>query len=169
LFKELISYICILIDKNKSMIKYNLPDFLVGVISRAIYAKWLDRKATNIHKRDKKRFADLERTRAEFKESIHKAIFLSNGLDFYTGEKLAWEKISQYNNEKSEQLKVEYKYELRFLPTVDHFGKNPNELVFKICGWRTNDSKSDLSYTEYVELCKKVVNMSNKRTSTKKN
>ena len=42
------------------------------------------------------------------------------------------------------------------MPTVDHVGDGLGEAEFKICAWRTNDAKSDLSYPEFIELCCKV-------------
>lgn len=145
--------------------KYELPDFLVGIVTREKYSKWLSRKATSIHKRDKRRYSDLKYTRAEYKEAIHKTVLSSNGLDYFTGEKLDWEKIGSYNNDRSKQLTREYRQMFWLLPTVDHYGKDPGVLDFKICGWRTNDSKSDLSYEEYLELCKLIIEESKVKTA----
>ncbi len=43
------------------------------------------------------------------------------------------------------------------LPSVDHVDDGMGEPNFKICAWQTNDAKNDLSYLEFLELCRKVV------------
>ena len=43
------------------------------------------------------------------------------------------------------------------LPSVDHVDDGLGKPNFKICSWQTNDSKNDLEYSEFVELCHKVV------------
>jgi hypothetical protein len=41
--------------------------------------------------------------------------------------------------------------------TVDHVTAGDTESSFKICGWRTNDAKNDLSHAEFLEVCKAVL------------
>ena len=48
------------------------------------------------------------------------------------------------------------------LPSVDHVGDGKGAANFKICAWRTNDAKNDLSYEEFLELCRKVIAAANK-------
>lgn len=50
-----------------------------------------------------------------------------------------------------------YKIKFAMLPFVDHVGDGTGKAGFKICSWRTNDSKSDMTMDEYVELCMKIV------------
>jgi len=50
-----------------------------------------------------------------------------------------------------------YKAGFALLPTVDHVGDGLGEADFKICAWRTNDAKSDLTHDEFVALCRRVV------------
>jgi len=47
------------------------------------------------------------------------------------------------------------------LPSVDHIGDGKGPADFKICAWRTNDAKNDLSYDEFLELCRKVIAAAN--------
>ena len=88
---------------------------------------------------------------------IHRAVVHCNGRDSYTGEDLRWDLISTYDNEKSKAGRREYKAGFALLPTVDHVGDGLGPADFKICGWRTNDAKNDLSYSEFVEVCRRVV------------
>jgi hypothetical protein len=41
--------------------------------------------------------------------AIHKAVVASAGLDDYTGQELAWDKISTYDNAKSKEGGRKYK------------------------------------------------------------
>ncbi len=68
-----------------------------------------------------------------------------------------WVLLGQYNNEASKMLSRDYKKTFALLPSVDHVGNKTKPANFKICAWRTNDAKSDLSYDDFLELCRKVV------------
>jgi hypothetical protein len=81
----------------------------------------------------------------------------SKGKDAYTKESLNWVLLGQYNNEASKKLSRNYKRTFALLPSVDHVGNKTKPANFKICAWRTNDAKSDLSYDDFLELCRKVV------------
>jgi hypothetical protein len=70
---------------------------------------------------------------------------------------LAWEKINTYDNAKSKELRRIYKKSLGNLPTVDHFGDDLTAEQFRICSWRTNDCKNDLSDEELVGFCQVVL------------
>ena len=132
-----------------------MPAFLDGVVTSAIYERWLVRKAAAHVKRDRKR--DRECTPAAYREAIHAAVLLSGGTDAYTGEALNWRLISTYKNEDSKAGRHAYKAGFAMLPTVDHVAAAATEASFKICGWRTNDAKNDMTIEEFVELCRKVV------------
>ncbi len=93
----------------------------------------------------------------QYKEAIHQAVSQSNGLDPYTGEKLDWTLIQKWNNGESHRGGAAYKKRFALLPSVDHVQGEGESARFKICAWRTNDAKSDLPYTEFLDLCKKVV------------
>ena len=43
------------------------------------------------------------------------------------------------------------------LPVADHVGDGVGEPEFKICAWRLNDSKGQLSLPEFLELCRQVL------------
>ena len=81
----------------------------------------------------------------------------SEGFDYYTGEQLDWSLISTYDNSQSKQLGRAYKKRFEFLPSVDHVDDGLGPANFKICGWRTNDCKNDLSHEELQEFCKLVL------------
>ena len=132
--------------------KYDIPDFLKSKISRKVYLRWLDRKSAAHVKRDKARGK-----KAAYKEAIHKAVWKSGGRDVYTGEELAWDLISKYNNDASEKDGRRYKAGFALLPTVDHVHRGIEPPEFEICAWRTNDAKNDLPFEEFVSLCRRVI------------
>lgn len=136
--------------------KHTMPSFLSEVVSEEAYERWLGRKAAAHVKRDRKRAQSLV-SQALYKEAIHAAVVLSEGRDAYSGEQLDWKLISTYNNEASKAGKHGYKFDFALLPTVDHISAGATEASFRICSWRTNDAKSDLSVDAFLELCTKVV------------
>lgn len=40
---------------------------------------------------------------------------------------------------------------------ADHIGDGTGATNFKICGWRTNDSKNDLELSEFLLVCESVL------------
>jgi len=141
---------------TKSPRKYAIPESLAGVVNQAAYERWLARKADAHVKRDRKR-GNSAATEESYKIAIHKAVVMSGGIDAYTGEKLRWDLISKYDNDASRLGRRNYKATLALLPTVDHVDGGLGAADFKICAWRTNDAKSDLSHAEFVDLCRRVV------------
>lgn len=135
---------------------YKLPAFLDGRVTRETYARWLQRKAQAHVKRDRLRLSGPI-TITIYKQQIHIAVCHSEGLDWYTGETLDWEKISTYDNESSKAGRSIYKAEFAKLPTVDHVLCADGSYDFVICGWRTNDSKHDLSLPDFLKLCRLVI------------
>ncbi len=133
-----------------------MPTFLNGSVSPEAYERWLGRKAAAHVKRDRKRGSPAA-TRALYKEAIHAAVVTSGGCDAYTGEELDWKLISTYKNEDSKAGKHSYKSGFALLPTVDHVSAGATEASFRICGWRTNDAKNDLSLEAFVVLCTRVL------------
>jgi len=77
-------------------------------------------------------------------------------FDCYTGDKLDWSRIGQYDNQKAKDKGAEYKKEFAEMPTIDHVEAKPVP-DFRICTWRTNDAKNDLSLKEFKELCRKIL------------
>ncbi len=131
-----------------------LPAFLDGVDKRK-YNRWLDNRVT-AHCR---RFDDSNREKC--KKEIHEAVTKSQGKDFFTDEKLDWTLIGEYKNKDSEEQGKEYKRKFALLPTVDHNETEKGTYEFKICSWRTNDAKNDLSYDDFVKLCKRIIRVAN--------
>jgi hypothetical protein len=135
-----------------------MPPFLDGITTPEAYERWLGRKANSHVKRDRGRGRTGDWvTRALYKESIHAAVVLSAGLDAYTGEPLHWHLISKYDNDESKLGRHEYKARFALLPSVDHLDAGASEASFRICAWRTNDAKNDLSADAFIELCQRVV------------
>lgn len=136
--------------------KYELPDFLGETCSQEHYLRWLQRKAATHVRRDRRR-GNPEARQAEYKEAIHDAVLNDRNRDAYTGEKLDWSLICTYNNQESKRRGRAYKKEFALLPTVDHVGDGRGSPDFRICSWRTNDSKNDLDLAEFVALCRRVI------------
>ena len=137
-------------------IKYKMPDFLENIVTHEHYLKWLHRKAMSHIKRDRSR-GNSSSSNEEYKIAIHNAVIESGGVDAYTGEELDWTLIGKYDNDESKNLKREYKKSFALLPSIDHVNDGLGAADFKICSWRTNDSKHDLTHIEFYELCLKVV------------
>ena len=135
---------------------FELPQFLDGVVSREAYVRWLQRKAAAHVKRDRKR-GNVSASVSEYKRAINNAVCASQGRDAYTGEQLDWHLISTYRNDESKQGGRVYKASFALLPTVDHIGDGTGLADFKICGWRTNDAKGDLTQEEFIALCERVL------------
>jgi hypothetical protein len=136
--------------------KYQVPDFLSSKLSQDKYERWLRRKAIAHWRRDKKRGNNTV-TAEDYRKEIHRAVRDSEGKDQYTGERLKWSLISSYKNSESKEHRRKYKAALALLPTVDHVGDGLGEATFRICALRTNAAKSDLSYKDFVKLCRKVI------------
>ncbi len=132
------------------------PDFLMGRCSSKRYLRWLNRKAAALARRDRRR-RDREARIAEYRIEIHEAVLRSRGCDAYTGLPLRWDQISLYDNDASRRGGRAYKRKFGNIPTVDHTGDNRNKPRFKICAWRVNDAKSDLTLKEFLELCRQVL------------
>ena len=135
--------------------KHSMPEFLEGKVEPAAYERWLHRKAAAHMKRDRKRGRAC--TGAIYREAIHAAVVLSAGKDAYTGEALHWHLISTYKNEDSKEGRHAYKATFALLPTVDHVTAEATEASFRVCAWRTNDAKSDLSMESFLELCQRAL------------
>jgi hypothetical protein len=135
---------------------FELPSFLDNVVTRDAYVRWLQRKAEAHIKRDRKR-GNASGSVSEYKRAIHQAVCRSGGRDTYTGEHLVWNLISTYDNDESKLGRSTYKAGFALLPTVDHVADGTGPADFRICGWRTNDAKGDLSLEEFVALCARVV------------
>lgn len=133
--------------------KHDLPAFIPDP---AAYARWLNGRALAHVKRDKAR-GHTQATPAAYRAAIHQAVLESEGRDFYTGEPLRWDLCSTYNNAESKAGRHGYKATFNLMPTVDHHEASATVASFKICAWRTNDSKHDLSQSDFIELCRKVV------------
>ncbi|HEX8467665.1 MAG TPA: hypothetical protein VF620_07665 [Allosphingosinicella sp.] len=142
---------------------FALPAFLKGRVTQEAYSRWLGRKAAAHVKRDRLRSLH-EITGSHYRQQIHSAVCESGGTDFYTGEPLAWEKLSTYCNEDSKAGRSAYKAGFALLPTADHVLLEDGSYDFVICGWRTNDAKNDLCHAEFIKLCRQVIAHHENRT-----
>lgn len=137
-------------------VKYELPLFLEGHVTREKYGDWLHKKSNDHTKRDRKRLGTTI-ANADYKRQIHEAVCSSNGVDWYTGEELQWAQISTYNNDEFKAGRSNYKARFALMPTIDHVKRQEDGWDFLICGWRTNDAKNDLSLAEFLSVCRLVI------------
>jgi hypothetical protein len=142
-------------------IKYVLPNFLVGKCTEKEYLKWLYRKALAHLKRDRKRSKNVI-SGEQYRKAIHSAVIKGDGLDAYTGKSLRWDLISKYDNSEAKLGGRAHKKKFADLPTVDHINDINGELEFNICSWQVNDAKSDLTFDEFIALCKDILRYNNK-------
>jgi hypothetical protein len=143
--------------QNITGLHYSLPDFLVNQCTLQEYKKWLHRKAFAHFKRDSDR-GMKNISCSSYKKAIHEAVLNGGQHDAYTGEQLNWKLISKYRNEEARVGGRQYKKKFWYLPTVDHYDNNRENPTFKICAWKTNDCKNDLTLNEFLEVCEKVLN-----------
>ena len=137
-------------------IKYELPRFLEGKFTRQKYLRWLRRKANSLADRDEERWGQKIH-KADYMQAIHGAMLRSEGRDAYTGEMLDWSLFGQYDNEDAQSQGTSFKRKFALYPTVDHANPESKQPDFRICGWRTNDCKSDLTPEGLIEFCEKVL------------
>lgn len=136
--------------------KYTAPDYVLEAVEQALYVDWLHKKAVAHVLRDRKRWK-VEINISFYKQAIHEAVINGDGFDPYTGEKLDWHLIGQYDNDSAKGVGSSYKRKFRMLPTLDHLehahSKKPK---FQICSWEVNDAKSDLTHDEFIQLCGRI-------------
>ena len=132
----------------------------ITISSREFY-DWVMKKGYSLYQRDLNRAKDKSEftdtytyTYTHYRKEICKAIqdAPNAGEDYYTGEKLNWNLIGQYNNSDAKQGGKDYKREFALMPTVDHINAEAKP-EFVICSWRMNDAKNDLSECEFTKLC----------------
>jgi hypothetical protein len=136
--------------------KFALPTFLEGKVEPARYNRWLKGRTDAHLKRDSKRGHE-GLTVTGYKRLIHEAVVASGGFDYYTGEMLDWHLVATYENAASKLGRHAYKKSLGLLPSIDHEDAASTCASFRICAWRTNDAKHDLTQSEFIKLCRRVV------------
>ena len=114
----------------------------------------LQRKAVAVTRRDKRRGGQY--TVKQALEAINEAFHRCNGFDPYDGSKLDPELIGTYSNERSKKRGASYKREMAMLPTVDHVKAEP-VADFEIVSWQTNDIKGDMPPEDFIDYCRRVV------------
>ncbi len=139
-----------------TMKKYQLPKFLIGVITQEKYERWLQERSIAHVRRDKRR-GNRDAKNAKYKITIHEAVIDSEGLDAYTKEKLDWSLLGKWNNEEAKRGARHHKRKFYLLPSLDHIGEGRGKPEFKVCAMLTNDVKSDLTYEELLEFCERIL------------
>jgi hypothetical protein len=138
---------------------YQLPAFLEGICTGVHYRRWLLRKAKYILDRDRNanRACAQGATMKTYRMAIHLAVLACGLYDPFTGDPLAWARISTWINTKTTNVTDIYKKEFSLLPTVDHVDPDGTALRFEICGLLVNTCKSSFTPDEFVAICGDVV------------
>ena len=136
--------------------KYQFPECLENQCVPLYFDRWIERQARRHLKRDRKR-GNASASRELYKTAIYEAVITSKGNDIYTGKKLRWDLISKYDNCQSKTIGREYKKEFGDLPTVDHIDDGLGKPQFNICSWRVNDAKNDLTFDEFLIVCREIL------------
>jgi hypothetical protein len=136
---------------------YTVPDCIKGLCEQKKYSRWLHAKADAHVRRDRKRFGKDSCTVSRYKAAINAAVCAGGDHDYYTGEKLDWHLVSTWENAASMEGKTKYKSGFALLPTIDHTLDEQGKPKFVICSWRVNDAKSDLTESEFYDLCVRVI------------
>ena len=142
------------------MPQFPLPRVLEGKCSQEDYTHWLYGKAAAHVRRDSKRGNTIVTTQL-YRDAIHKAVLQGGDRDAYTGRPLRWDQIRTYDNEQAKAGRREYKKQFADLPTVDHEDDGRGEPKVRICSWRTNDCKNDLSIEELKKFCDEFLKFQN--------
>jgi hypothetical protein len=139
--------------------KHTFPDFLKGKCSELDYQKWLDLKAKELLKRDKRRNKPyaFNNSRSNYKDYIHNAVLEAGFYDPYTGDEMRWDLIGTWDSKLAHSGRDKYMKLFAFMPTVDHKYPDSDTITFEIITWRTNDCKNNLDPTEFYAFCSKVV------------
>ncbi|MBI4027298.1 MAG: hypothetical protein HY360_20095 [Verrucomicrobia bacterium] len=145
-----------------SRFKHPMPRFLSEKCTQEKYQHWLKWKANAHYKRDRKRKYPGA-TQARWKEAIHEAVKRCKGKDDYTGRLLRWDLLRKYDNKKAKGAGIRYKKKFAGLPSVDHYNPLRRQPDFRICAWFVNDAKSDLTYGEFLNLCRAVLKHQSRR------
>lgn len=142
------------------MEEYICPEF---ILNSNEYFRWLKRKASSHIARDRKRYLPDKYTVCCYRRRIHDAVLRSNGKDEYTGIDLDWSLINQYNNASSSEKKATYRKKFYNLPTLDHTYNKNDPTDFRICSWKVNDAKNDLTLDEFIKLCETILKFNSKK------
>ena len=144
---------------NKLESAFNRLSGLKLCNDKETFVTWIKRKATSLYKRDWKRAKKIENsqwtyTQTNYLEAICEAILRCGdcSIDSYTGERLNWSLIGQYDNEKAKKNGNDYKRLFDLMPSIDHINAEPKP-EFAICSWKTNDIKSNLTLEELKIWC----------------
>jgi hypothetical protein len=156
------------------MPKYTLPERLrVLGLEQGAYVRWLSGRAVAHRKRDTKRAVKTGHEPpplVKYQEAIHAAVSRCGAVCEYTGESLAWKTIGTWNNEAAQVGGAAYKRKFARMPTVDHVhGEDGRPLSLgdlRITSWELNDAKGDLSFDQFVALCRRIVAVAERGPAT---
>jgi hypothetical protein len=137
-------------------VQYPVPECIREKCDQAKFSRWLHAKASAHVMRDRRRLKNRA-TVAEYKAAIHAAVAEGGRLDHYTGEELDWGLVSTFNNAAATEGRINYKRSFALLPTLDHTEDEHGQRKFVICSWRANDMKSDMTESEFHQLCARVL------------
>lgn len=147
------------------MAKYAVPDCIRALgVEQHVYGRWLMGRAVAHRKRDTKRAVktgQLPPALAKYQDAIHTAASRCGGICEYTREPLMWTIIGTWNNHDAAVGGAAYKRKFARMPTVDHVhGEDGLPIALddlRVTSWELNDAKGDLSFNQFLALCRLVV------------
>jgi len=98
----------------------------------------------------------LNKTIASYEQAIHAAACKNALIDPFTGETLRWDLVGKYDPKKAAKDGSYFRL-FYLLPSVDHVDPQSDILDFEICSWLVNLCKGDMTPTEFIALCNKIV------------
>jgi hypothetical protein len=112
-----------------------------------------------IHDRDKtvNRPCAIGSSEAKYRKAMYNAVLKCGLLDPFTGDPLAWDRISTWKPTKNMDMLDYFKNGFTMLPTVDHADPDAKELDFEICSWLINGCKNNFTPDEFIGICRNVV------------
>ena len=127
----------------KNLSAYHAPSFIRASSSCDKYRAWL----TGV--------AGSARQTPGAKKAIHVAVEAHGEYDFYTGEKLEWNRINHKKPGEGQSGWKAHKIKGCY-PSADHY--NGTSLAdFRICSARVNWAKGSMTHDQFVNLCRRVV------------
>lgn len=141
---------------------YPAPDFVRAQhVTCSTYEDWLRRQARNCRQRDPR--PDKPGIEA-YRDRIHRTVLGSEGRDFYTGEKLCWNRL---NNPLPLSGGRRRHRRCGFYPSIDHY-IGTKCLDFRICAMRVNQAKGAMSHQEFQALCQAVVSQRQRQDAARR-
>jgi hypothetical protein len=145
-------------------LKYPLPAFADGELTPHEYSHWVVGESADAYRRDcvKMRPFALKSSQKQCGNVVHEAVIAGNGIDPFTGARLRYDLVHTYDPIKA-RGNIDYERQFDLMPNVDHIDPEADVLALEICAKRINLCKSEQNPEEFLNMCRKIVEYSEKR------